>query len=160
MQVKKSKSMGNTQKQPSFRSLAAQDLSFPKILKNLPNVTSKEGGYETFTKLLKEKQASSVHTEDYTTNMKKLIGNNDLNSKEEDTRQTAANAEEEELRNMQLVKVLKNSEEYMQTNMNGLINNLTLSTVSAFELTTIMREFEQSTRKAVKTTLNVENLMS
>jgi hypothetical protein len=61
---------------------------------------------------------------------------------------------------MQLVKVLKNSEEYMQTNMNGLINNLTLSTVSAFELTTIMREFEQSTRKAVKTTLNIENIMS
>ena len=43
--------------------------------------------------------------------------------------QTPLNTEEEELRSLQLCSVLKTSEDYFQTNMNGLVNNMALTSV-------------------------------
>ena len=43
---------------------------------------------------------------------------------------------------MKLVEVLESSEDYVQANMNGVIDNMTDAAVNALELTTIMHEFE------------------
>ena len=72
--------------------------------------------------------------------MKHLIGDeNDLDDRDAGNQQSAQATEEEEQRKIQLVGIMRTSEEYYQNNMNGCVNNMALASAGAYELATLMK---------------------
>jgi hypothetical protein len=64
--------------------------------------------------------------------------------------------EDSEALNMRIVGVMKQSEQYFENNMNGFCNNISLGSVSAIELGTMMEGFHSDVKETRRVVASAE----
>lgn len=108
------------------------------------------------------------HTQDYSDNMLGLInkdnedeleGSNNKNNNFDDGYQGDDPTEDDDAINLRIVEVMRESENYFESNMNGFCNNMALNSVNAIEIGTIMEGFYNDTKETVRVVANAEDHM-